>query len=90
MPRLAPNLAVEVLSKGNTAQEMSRKLDDYFEAGVELVWYFDLPTRTVKVFKSAEKFTVLKGAQVLTGGNVSAGVQGRNASADIFKILDEF
>lgn len=87
MPRLAPNLAVEVLSKSNTKQEMSRKLDDYFEAGVELVWFFDPPSRTVRVFKSPEKSTVLKGAEVLTGGTVLPGF--RVKVAEIFKILDE-
>lgn len=33
MPQLVPDLAVEVLSEGNTPKEMSRKLDDYFDAG---------------------------------------------------------
>lgn len=37
IPRLVPNLAVEVISKGNTKREMTRKLKEYFEAGVELV-----------------------------------------------------
>src|SRR5262249_9858335 len=38
IPRLVPNLAVEVVSRGNTPQELQRKLVEYFEAGVELVW----------------------------------------------------
>jgi Uma2 family endonuclease len=37
----APDLAIEVLSKGNTKKEMDRKLHDYFSAGVKLVWYID-------------------------------------------------
>ena len=41
IPELAPDLAVEVLSKGNTSAEMARKLADYFQAGVLLVWYID-------------------------------------------------
>ncbi|HET6883488.1 MAG TPA: Uma2 family endonuclease, partial [Pirellulales bacterium] len=36
MPHLVPDLAIEVLSEGNTPKEMSRKLDDYFDAGVRL------------------------------------------------------
>ena len=31
---LAPDLAVEVLSKSNTKKEMQRKLGEYFQAGV--------------------------------------------------------
>jgi Uma2 family endonuclease len=87
MPGLAPNLAVEVLSKSNTEKEMSRKLDDFFGAGVELVWYVDPPTRTIKVFTSPAKFTNLKGAHTLTGGTVLPGFKAK--VADIFAVLDE-
>ena len=41
IPSLVPDLAVEVLSPGNTPGEMARKLRDYFTAGVRLVWYID-------------------------------------------------
>ena len=34
IPNLAPELAVEVLSKSNTQAEMKRKLEEYFDAGV--------------------------------------------------------
>ena len=44
IPALAPDLAIEVLSAGNTAGEMQRKLQDYFTAGVKLVWYIDPQT----------------------------------------------
>jgi Uma2 family endonuclease len=88
MPALAPNLAVEVLSKSNTKLEMSRKLDDYFEAGVELVWFVDPRTRTVKVFTSPGKSTILKGAQSLSGGTVLPGFKVK--VAEIFSVLDEF
>ena len=37
VPRLAPNLTVEILSRGNTRAEMAAKRRDYFVAGVELV-----------------------------------------------------
>src|SRR4051794_23132230 len=38
IPRLAPELAIEVLSPSNTPAEMSRKREDYFAAGTKLVW----------------------------------------------------
>ena len=87
MPGLAPNLAVEVLSKSNTEEEMSRKLDDFFEAGVELVWYVDPPTRTIKVYTSPSKFTIVKGTQMLTGGSILPGFKVK--VAEIFAVLDE-
>src|SRR5450755_3168266 len=36
-PRLASNLAVEILSRSNTPGEMAAKRRDYFTAGVQLV-----------------------------------------------------
>ncbi len=36
VPDLAPNLVIEVLSQGNTASEMARKRQEYFDAGVQL------------------------------------------------------
>src|SRR4029077_15787237 len=39
---LAPALAVEVLSKGNTRREMDRKVREYFLCGVRLVWLVSL------------------------------------------------
>ncbi len=47
IPTLAPDLVVEVLRKDNTPKEMARKLREYFEAGVRLVWYVDPSKRTV-------------------------------------------
>ena len=37
----SPNLAVEVLSKSNTRKEMAIKRQEYFDAGVEIVWEID-------------------------------------------------
>src|SRR5262249_3958216 len=34
IPDLVPDLAVEILSEGNTAEEMRRKLREYFKVGV--------------------------------------------------------
>src|SRR5206468_3137285 len=39
VPRIAPDLAVEILSESNTKAEMDRKLREYFAAGARLVWY---------------------------------------------------
>ena len=46
IPRLAPNLAIEILSRSNTPGEMLAKREDYFSAGVELVWEIDPEKRT--------------------------------------------
>lgn len=70
---LAPDLAVEVLSKSNTKQEMSRKLDDYFAAGVRLVWYVDPKAETVQCYTSPTDQLLVKADESLDGGAVLPG-----------------
>lgn len=73
IPKLAPDLAVEVLSASNTRKEMQRKLADYFKAGVRLVWYVDPKTRMVQVFTSRSSRKTLRESQTLDGGAVLPG-----------------
>jgi Uma2 family endonuclease len=75
IPAVAPDLAVEVLSAGNTKGEMDRKLRDYFAAGAGLVWYVDPRTRTARSFTSPEQCAVLNEAGWLSGGDVLPGYQ---------------
>lgn len=86
IPELAPDLAVEVLSRGNTPQEMQRKRREYFEAGVQLVWMVDPRTRTVTVFSSPDESVELAEDQTLDGGEVLAGFTIR--LSDLFAELD--
>ena len=71
--RLAPDLAVEVISRGNTRQEMARKLADYFSAGVRLVWYVYPATCEVEVYEAADKCVTLAAQDALDGGQVLPG-----------------
>jgi Uma2 family endonuclease len=70
---LAPDLAVEVISRGNTRQEMTRKLADYFSAGVRLVWYVYPVTGEVQVYEAPDKFVTLAAQNTLDGGEVLPG-----------------
>ena len=70
---LAPDLAVEVISKFNTREEMQRKLEDYFAAGVRQVWHVYPATRQVHVFTSADSREELKEPQTLQGGSLLPG-----------------
>ncbi len=73
IPDLVPDLAVEVLSEGNTAEEMRRKFREYFKAGVRLVWLIDPATRTAEIYSSPRKKTILRADQGLEGGAVLPG-----------------
>lgn len=70
IPTLAPDLVVEMLSKGNTPKEMNRKLREYFQAGVRLVWYVDPAKRVVWVYTGVDQATRLGEDQHLDGGDV--------------------
>jgi Uma2 family endonuclease len=71
--RLVPDLVVEVLSKSNTKKEMSRKLQEYFRAGVRLVWYADPKARTVRAYTSPTESVLLREGDTLDGGDVLPG-----------------
>ena len=73
VPDLAPDLAVEVLSEGNTRAEMTRKVREYFEAGVRLVWLIDHRKRTARVYSAPHRSVLVRANQTLDGGDVLPG-----------------
>lgn len=72
---IAPDLAVEIISEGNTRKEMDDKLREYFEAGVRLVWYVEPRKRTVRVFTSPDEVRELTETDTLDGGDVLPGFE---------------
>ena len=86
VPQIVPDLAVEVISLGNTLPEMSRKRREYFHAGVRLVWMVDPRERTVAVYTSINDYEILDEDQVLGGHDVLPGLE--IPLADVFAELD--
>jgi Uma2 family endonuclease len=84
---LAPDLAIEVVSEGNSPREMARKVSEYFASGCRLVWLVDPRTRTVAVYTSTAKPIMLTEKQVLTGGDVLPGF--RLPLRKLFGLRDE-
>jgi Uma2 family endonuclease len=70
---IVPDLAIEVLSAGNTKGEMERKLRDYFEAGVRLVWLIQPKTQTATVYTAPTKVRRIGKEGVLDGGGILPG-----------------
>jgi Uma2 family endonuclease len=75
VPDLVPDLAVEVLSRGNTPGEMERKLREHFEAGVRLVWLIDPKTRTARVHTAVEQSVFVDQDGTLFGDDVLPGFE---------------
>ena len=71
---VAPALAAEVLSPGNTADEMARKRAEFFARGTRLFWVVDPLDRRIDVYaEPASPAAVLRDGDVLTGGDVLPG-----------------
>jgi|JI6StandDraft_1071083.scaffolds.fasta_scaffold37605_4 Uma2 family endonuclease len=86
VPEIVPDLAVEVLSDGNTYAEMARKRREYFHAGVRQVWMVDINQRTVAVYHDITKYEVLNETRSLVGGDVLPGFE--ISLAELFGELD--
>ena len=72
---MIPNLAVEVVSKSNTGEEILAKLGDYFQTGTELVWVIYPSASQVYVYTSTTEVRILAEPGNLDGGNVLPGFQ---------------
>lgn len=83
-PQLAPALAVEVLSAGNTDEEMRIKVREYFQSGVRIVWMLDPPTQTLRVYDAPDRFRQLTRDDTLEGGDVLPGFSCRDG--ELFEV----
>jgi Uma2 family endonuclease len=79
--RIAPDLVVEVVSPNDLAEEVDRKIEDYLQAGVRLMWVVHPATRRVMVFHTGG-IRRLAETDELTGEDVLAGF--RCPVADLF------
>src|SRR5262249_7981225 len=74
IPDLVPDLAVEVLSEGNTPEELERKLKENFLAGVRLAWFVDPEKQVVEEFTAPDESRLLKGGDFLTADDILPGL----------------
>ena len=69
----APDLAVEVISPGDTYTEVEEKVSGWLEAGTRLVWVINPRKRTVAIHRSLREVLVLGESETLDGGDVVPG-----------------
>lgn len=72
-PALAPDLAVEIVSPGDTVRVIQAKIRVYLEAGVRLLWIVDPDERTVTVYTPDRLARILIDGETLDGGDVLPG-----------------
>jgi Uma2 family endonuclease len=78
----APTLAAEVVSPGDTAEEVDSKIRCWLAAGTKLAWVVYPGGRTVTVYRSLDEIHVLTEKDKLTGNSVVPGFE--CAVADLF------
>ncbi|MCX7420408.1 MAG: Uma2 family endonuclease [Planctomycetia bacterium] len=71
--RIPPDLAVEVLSPNDLADEVEEKVEEYLDAGVRLVWVISPKAETVTVYRADRTAAKLHEADGLSGESVLPG-----------------
>lgn len=81
---VVPNLAMEVVSPNDLAEEIEQKTVEYLQSGVELVWVVYPHSRRIYVFDSLMHVSVKNDQDELDGGLVLPGF--RLKLADLFNM----
>lgn len=71
--KVAPDLAVEILSPSEKAWELDEKIEDYQTAGTPLIWVVHPGRRTVRVITLDAAPRLVHEKETLDGGNVIPG-----------------
>lgn len=69
----APDLAVEVISPSDTAEEVEAKVREWFAGGTRMVWVLYPTPGTIHVYHSPTSARVLEQTDTLTGNDVVPG-----------------
>jgi len=72
-----PDLAVEVVSPGDTFQEIDEKVKAWLDAGAMMVWVVNPSGRTVTVYRPPNRIALLTENDELSGEDVVAGFRCR-------------
>jgi Uma2 family endonuclease len=72
-PRLAPDLAVEVLSPSDRPRAVFDRVGEYLEAGVRLVWVVDPQKRRAVEYRSLSEAREILPSGALDGADVLPG-----------------
>ncbi len=70
---IAPDLAVEVTSPNDGAEDLEEKLDEYLRAGVRLVWVVYVQTRNVWAYRPDGTAKRYRSGDLLPGEDVLPG-----------------
>ncbi|TAE34074.1 MAG: Uma2 family endonuclease [Cytophagales bacterium] len=75
--RQKTRFAIEILSDSESYQDVLDKVQDYFDAGAELVWYVIPGNKKINVYTSADRSQAYKGADLISAAPVLPDFQFR-------------
>ncbi|HEV8486468.1 MAG TPA: Uma2 family endonuclease [Blastocatellia bacterium] len=71
--QIAPDLAVEIVSPNDLFEKVISKVHEYFAAGVRQVWLISPEHRTIIIYHSPTKTTILSEADYLVSEDILPG-----------------
>jgi Uma2 family endonuclease len=71
--RIWYDLVVEILSPGNTRQELEEQLHEYFTIGVRMVWVVNIRQHCVAVYRAPDDVCVVCEDEQVSGADVVPG-----------------
>jgi Uma2 family endonuclease len=81
----APNLAVEIVSRGNRARQLLRKVGEYLDAGAQRVWLVYPEQQMVTVYRPGGDVRALRIGDTLTSDDAGFDAEGFELPlADLF------
>ena len=83
---MVPDLAVEVVSESNSAQEVIQKVVDYLSGGSRLVWVVYPDVKQVHVYTDLTSARILTEPAELDGGDLVPGF--RLSLTELFEDAD--
>lgn len=72
---IAPDLAVEIVSPGNSASHIQEKALEYLDAGSRMVWVVDPTLRTATVYRSRRDVEIVSAGEDLDGAEILPGLR---------------
>jgi Uma2 family endonuclease len=70
---IAPDLIVEVVSPSDHYSRVQRKVREYLQRGVRMIWVVDPEDRSVTVYRSHQQVAILEENATLSGEDVLPG-----------------
>ena len=70
---IAPDLAVEIISRDSTVFDMDERIDDLIGAGVRLIWVVLPHTKSMYIYRADRSISRLRGDEELGGEDVVPG-----------------